>query len=83
MRFLVNLPANFKVDALPKNIQLVNPDRTVTFTRQLFYEKSQLMAVVKIDIDKSIYNIAEYPGVKDFFKQMTNLLNEQIVLKKQ
>ncbi|MBL7699158.1 MAG: DUF3857 domain-containing protein [Chitinophagaceae bacterium] len=82
VKFTINLPPNFKVDALPKNIQLVNNSRTVTFTRQMFQEKSQLLAVIKVDINKSIYNINEYPEVKDFFKQMINLMNEQVVLKK-
>lgn len=82
LRFIVNVPDNYKVDALPKNIQLVNPDRSITFTRQLFHEKNQIVAIVRLDVNKSVFNINEYPQVKDFYKQMVNLLNEQIVLKK-
>lgn len=82
LRFVINLPANYKVDALPKNIQLVNSDRSISFTRQIFHDKSQILATVKLDINKSVFNINEYPEVKDFYKQMVNLLNEQIVLKK-
>lgn len=82
LRFMINLPPNVKVDALPKNIKLVNPDKSITFLRQVFYENSQIVANVRLDIDKSVFTIEEYPAVKDFFKQMVNLLNEQIVLKK-
>ena len=82
LTFLVNLPANYKVDALPKNIKLINPSNTVTLTRQFFLEKSQLVAKIKVDIDKTLFNVNEYAEVKDFFKQMVNLMNEQVILKK-
>jgi hypothetical protein len=80
---IINLPANYKVDALPKNIKLVNPENTVVLTRQFVQDqKSQLMAKIKVDIDKSMFNVNEYPQVKDFFKQMVSLMNEQVILKK-
>ena len=82
LTFLVNLPANYKVDALPKNIKLINPSNTVTLTRQFFLEKSQLVAKIKVDIDKTLFNVNEYAEVKDFFKQMVNLMNDQVILKK-
>jgi hypothetical protein len=82
LTYLVNLPANYNVDALPKNIKLVNPGNTVTLTRQFFLEKSQLVAKIKVDIDKTLFNVGEYDEIKDFFKQMVSLMNEQVVLKK-
>jgi hypothetical protein len=82
LTYLVNLPANFKVDALPKGVKLVNPDNTVSFTRQFFLEGNQLMAKIKVDIDKTLFNVGEYAQVQDFFKQMVNMMNEQVILKK-
>ena len=83
LTYVVNLPANYKIDALPKNIKLVNSDRTVTFIREYFQAgNTQVMARIKVDIDKTIFSVDEYPELKDFFKQMINLMNEQVVLKK-
>lgn len=82
LTYLVNLPANYKVEALPKSIKLVTPGNTVSFTRQFFLEGSQLMAKIKVDIDKTLFNVGEYGQVQDFFKQMVNMMNEQVILKK-
>lgn len=80
----ISLPPSYTVDALPKSIRLVNSDRTVDFIREVFYsaETSQLMARIKIDFTKSEYTADEYPDLKEFFKKMNDLLNEQVVLKK-
>lgn len=82
LTYLVNIPAGFKVDAFPKNIKLVNPGNTVSFTRQFFQEGSQVMAKIKVDIDKTLFSVDEYAEVQDFFKQMVNMMNEQVVLKR-
>ena len=81
---VVHLPAGYAVDALPKNVRLINADKTVNFTREIYYsaENSQLIARIKIDFSKSQYGSDEYPDVKEFFKKMSDLLNEQVVLKK-
>jgi hypothetical protein len=81
LTYLINLPANVNIDAIPKGIKLVNPDQTVTFTRQFFQEGSQLMAKIRVDIDKTLFGVGEYGQVQDFFKQMVNLMNEQVILK--
>ena len=80
----VYLPANLSVDALPKNMRVVNADNTISFTRQYIYstESGQLVARIKIELNKSLYSADEYSEIKEFFTRMTDLLNEQIVLKK-
>jgi hypothetical protein len=81
---VVFLPANYSVDALPKSIRLVNSDRTVNFSRELLYsaETGQLIARIKIDFTKSYYSSEEYADIREFYKKMVDLLNEQVVLKK-
>jgi hypothetical protein len=81
LTYLINLPPNAKIDAIPKGIKLVNPGKTVTFTRQFFQEGSKLMAKIRVDIDKTLFGVDEYGQVQDFFKQMVNLMNEQVILK--
>jgi len=40
------------------------------------------VAKIKVDIDKTLFNVGEYGEIRDFFKQMVTLMNEQVVLKK-
>jgi hypothetical protein len=83
LNYYITIPSNYKIDALPKNIKLVNSSGTMTFTRQIVPgEKGQLMAKINIDIDRSLFSVNDYPEIKSFFKQMVDLMNEQIVLKK-
>jgi hypothetical protein len=82
LTYVIDIPKNFKVDELPKNKKLVNGDNSVTMTRQFFHEGGKLMAKINVSVDKTLFGVGEYAGVKDFFKQMVDLMNEQVVLKK-
>jgi hypothetical protein len=79
----ISLPEGYTIDALPKAITLINEDKTVSFTRQLFTEGNKtILARIRIELNKTEYNMDEYSGIKEFYKKMIDLLNEQIVLKK-
>ena len=67
LTYLVNLPANYRLDAVPKGIKLVNADRSVTFSREFFYENNQLLTRIKVDIDKTLFTVNEYPEIKEPF----------------
>jgi len=83
LTYIINLPSNYKIDALPKNTKIVNPTNTVTFTRQFLQEgNSQVIAKIKVDIDKTLFSVNQYDEIKNFFKQMVNMMNEQVILKK-
>lgn len=81
---LVQLPRNFDVEELPKNLRMSNADKTMNFTRELFYsaETGVLSARIKIDMTKSLYTVDEYSDLREFYKKMIGLLNEQVVIKK-
>jgi hypothetical protein len=81
--FLVHLPENMKVDALPKNVRLTTPDGSVVFTREIFMDElnHRMLARVKVDINKSLFEVDKYGELKEFFKKMIGLMNEQAVLK--
>ena len=78
------IPENYTVDAAPKSIQLINQDKTVKCTRQTFTDDKKQNMVIRfsIEFDKSFYTSDEYREIKEFYKKMFDLLNEQIVLKK-
>jgi len=81
---IIQLPQTLTVDALPKPLLLANDDQTVVYTRQILKDDANnaLVARINIELKKSFYTIDEYNSLKDFYKKMFGLLNEQIVLKK-
>ncbi|MDR3696740.1 DUF3857 domain-containing protein [Mucilaginibacter sp.] len=76
------LPAGYKVDALPKQVSMVMPDKSIVFKRVIAEQDGSVLVHYIIDIRKAAFNINEYPGIHDFYKKMYEMLNEQIVLKK-
>ncbi|WP_276482946.1 DUF3857 domain-containing protein [Paraflavitalea pollutisoli] len=80
----IEIPAGYVVDALPKSLQVVNSDKTVVFARELFQDANtnKVLARLKIEMKKSLYSVDEYGELKEFYKRMFDMLNEQIVFKK-
>jgi len=76
------LPAGYKVDALPKNINFVMPDKSVVFQRLVIENEGALTVRYIVDFKRSVFFTKEYPELKQFYKQIFEMLNEQIVLKK-
>lgn len=81
---LIQLSPNTSPDAIPKNISLVMPDRSIVFNRTLVFEKEKNLVISRIDLDinKAVFTPNEYPEVKDFYKKMVDYLNEPLVLTK-
>jgi hypothetical protein len=80
----VDVPEGYAPDVLPKSIKLVNADKTVTFVREIFYDAgaNKVLARISVQLKKSLYGVDEYEELKEFYKKMFDLLNEQIVFKK-
>lgn len=80
----IEVPEGYVTDALPKSIQLVNADKTVVFIRELFDDAAnkKVLARVRIEFKKSLYGVDEYGELKEFYKKMFDMVNEQIVFKK-
>jgi hypothetical protein len=80
----VNLPKNYAVDALPKPVRLVTPDKDILFSRNVVYEKesNSMNIVLVFDFKKSIYTFDEYPVLKEVYEKMFDFLKEPVVLKK-
>ncbi len=80
----IEVPDGYAPDALPKSLQLVNTDKTVIFIRELFDDPAnkKVLARVRIEFKKSLYTVDEYSELKEFYKKMFDMLNEQVVFKK-
>ena len=76
------IPRGYKVDALPKSISMLMPDSSIRF-RQIASEADGFVNVRwVVDYNKSYFTKDEYPSLYDFFRKMYEILNGQIVLKK-
>jgi hypothetical protein len=76
------LPAGYKTDALPKSVTIVMPDKSVSFKRLVVEQDGNIVIRYSINYNKVKYFKEDYPDFHEFFKQMHEMLNEQIILKK-
>jgi hypothetical protein len=77
-----SIPEGYKVDALPKSVSMVMPDKSISFKRVTGEQDGKVMVRYTIDYQKSMYFKENYPEFHEFCKKMYEMLNEQIVLKK-
>jgi hypothetical protein len=77
------LPPGYKVDVLPKSTSMQMPDKSIVFKRFEAEQDGSVMIHYTLDYKRSIYTKDEYPSIRDFYNKMYEMLNEQIVLKKQ
>lgn len=82
MNGIYRIPAGYRVDVLPKNITIIMPDRSIIFRRTVVQDNGTILVRYSITHEKTKYGLAEYQNLRGFYKQMYDLLNEQIVLKK-
>ncbi|MGZ3872357.1 MAG: DUF3857 domain-containing protein [Mucilaginibacter sp.] len=76
------IPAGYKVDALPKSISMVMPDKSFSFKRIMAERDGSIVVRYSISYNEPEYSREKYPDFHAFFKKMHEMLNEQIVLKK-
>ena len=76
------LPPGYMVDFLPKNLTIVNDDKTISFMRLLQENDGYITIHYIINYKKSTYSKDDYPALYLYFKKMYEMLNEQVVLKK-
>jgi len=67
---------------LRESLSLVMPDKSITFKRIIGVQEDKVISRFVIDFKKSVYFPENYPELHEFYKQMYQMLNEQIVLKK-
>jgi hypothetical protein len=84
LNVVVQLPANYIVDEIPKSIRMVTPDKDITFIRQIELDKElkSIRCMILIDFKKSLYEAETYPSIKDVYQKMFEFLKEPVILKK-
>jgi hypothetical protein len=78
------LPEEWQLETLPRDIKLIMPDTSISIVRMLSYQKDSrlLQARYTIQTSRSVFTAEEYLYLKEFYKKMTEILNEQVVLRK-
>jgi hypothetical protein len=75
-------PAGYKIDAMPKNVSMTMPDKSISFKRIIAEQDGMIMVRYLINYNKSLYFKEEYPELHEFFKKMNEMMDEPVVLKK-
>lgn len=76
------VPASLKPEELPKNITLTTSDRSLVFSRNITYQNNEISVSLSFTINQTVFIADDYPSIKEYYKRMNSLLNEQIVLSK-
>ena len=75
-------PAGYKIEALPKSITIVMPDESISFKRTVVEDDGTILVKLVLSHKKNLYYLQDYEDLRDFYKRMYEMLDEQIVLKK-
>jgi len=78
----INIPDGYEFDELPKNIKMIMPDTSIIMQRLVQPEDGSISFRITLDFERPYYTAANYPAFHEFYKQLFNALNEQIVIKK-
>jgi hypothetical protein len=76
------IPAGYELEELPKNIRFSLEDKSLTVTRMVASSPNVLNARITLECKRPFYTPEEYPNLKEFYKKMYSLLDEQFVIKK-
>jgi hypothetical protein len=76
------IPAGYDIQSLPKNANIIMADRSVRFKRTLEKQDGYITLHYEMNIRRTRFQRSEYPDLREFFKKMYEMLDEQIVLKK-
>lgn len=78
---MITLPPELEPESLPKDSRLITPGNGISCTRFITYNNNTLNVLFRIEFNRSVFEVAEYETLKEFYKKMVNVLNEQIILR--
>jgi hypothetical protein len=77
-----SIPEGYEFDELPKSMKMIMPDTSITFTRIIRASNNELSVRFTVEFRLPFYPLDSYPDFQEFYKQLFDLLNEQIIFKK-
>jgi len=76
------IPENYEFDELPKSMKMIMPDTSIILTRVVSAKDTELSVRFTVEFRLPFYPVDSYPDFQEFYKQLFDLLNEQIIIKK-
>ncbi len=76
----IKLPAGIKID-MPEDKLIMSDDKKIQVSRQVIREGDELKVLVRFVQTTTLVKADEYLAVKEFYKKMTDMLNDPIVIK--
>ncbi len=76
------IPEGYIVESLPKDANIVMADKSIKFKRTLGKEDGYISVHYEIRVQRTRFRKTEYDDLHEFYKRMYDMLNEQIILKK-
>jgi hypothetical protein len=77
----IELPASLKIESLPRNIRMIMPDTSISLSRILEVKDNVINVRYSINTTRSVFTADEYDYIKEFYKKMAEIMNEQVVLR--
>ena len=78
----IRIPDGYVFEELPKNLKMTLEDNSLSVTRIMQSQGNVLSTRITVEFKRPFYTPQEYADLKEFYKKMYSLLDEQIVIKK-
>ena len=78
----VTIPEGYEFEELPRNTRIALEDRSLIVTRMIQVQNGVLNERITLEYNRPYYTPEEYPALKEFYKKMYSLLEEQFVIRK-
>jgi hypothetical protein len=78
----IKIPEGYEFEELPKNMRMTLEDNSLSVTRMFLAQGNMLSSRITLEFKRPYYSPEEYADLKEFYKKMYSLLDEQIVIKK-
>ena len=72
---------DYTIDDLPQSVLIRASDSSMLFKRQIIRQGNELVFRNSFDIQRTVFDKVEYAGIKEFFRKIYGVVNDQIVLK--
>lgn len=76
------IPEGYVIETLPESINLVLPNNMGSFLYTLKANLANIQLVVHVKVNEAVIPVEHYHHVKEFFNQLIQKQNEQVVLSK-
>ena len=78
----LEIPEDYQVDEIPERLSIMLPGRKAIFSYNISQIGNKIQVVSILDIQSIMFVPEEYPYLKEFFSQVVEKQNENIVIKK-